>query len=180
MKPTGHLAGGYLVTRLWLKQIKPDLNRNLLLAAGTLAGMLPDTDTLYHLARTRSLEFGADFDHHRWITHTFPFYLIPGLLVYGYGRFAGRSWLGQLSLVSTTAAVTHLLQDAIGSGTGLMWAWPFSRRMGGVCTLHVEGGRAWLEAYERHPIAWVERLIVLAAVGMLIMDFLKKSTATKN
>jgi membrane-bound metal-dependent hydrolase YbcI (DUF457 family) len=174
MKPTGHLAGAYLVTRLWLKQIQPAPNRKLLLAAGTLAGMLPDMDTLYHLARTCSLEFGPDFDHHRWITHTFPFYLIPGLLVYGYSRVAGRPRLGQLSLVTTTATITHLLQDAIGSGTGLMWAWPFSRRMGGICTLPVKGGRSWLEAYNRHPIAWVERLIVLTAVGILLKDFLKK------
>jgi hypothetical protein len=114
------------------------------------------------------------------MSHTFPFYLIPGILLYGYSRGAGQIWLGQLSLVTTTAAVTHLLQDAIGSGTGLMWAWPFSRRMGGICTLHVKGGRAWLETYNRHPIAWVERLIVLAAVGMLVKDFLQRSTSPQN
>ncbi len=173
MKPTGHLAGGYLATRLLLKQINPETDKRVLLTVGTLAGMLPDMDTLYHLARTRSLEFGADFDHHRWITHTFPFYLIPGSLVYFYGYLYDKRWLRQLSLLATTGAITHLLQDGIGSGTGLMWAWPFSRRMGGIGTLHVKGGRAWLEIYNKHPIAWVERLIILTALGALISELFK-------
>jgi membrane-bound metal-dependent hydrolase YbcI (DUF457 family) len=175
MKPSGHLAGGYLVTRVLLKQIKPAIDQKILLTVGALAGMLPDTDTLYHLGRTRSLEFGADFDHHRWLSHTFPFYLIPGTLVYWYAYLTGKHWLRQSALIATTAAVAHLLQDAIGSGTGLMWAWPFSRRMAGICTLHVKGGRDWLQVYNKHPIAWIERLIVLAAVGMLVKDFLRKS-----
>jgi len=173
MKPVGHLAGGYLAARAALKQINPTAPmEKLLLAVGTMAGLLPDMDALFHVARTRSFEFGDDYDHHRWITHTFPFYLGPGLLVYIWGHLSNWRWLKQLALITTVGAVTHLLQDAIGSGTGLMWAWPFSKRMDGICTLHVPGGKAWLAVYNKHPIAWVERLIIVAALAAFMVDLL--------
>jgi hypothetical protein len=169
MKPLGHLAGGYLVTRGLLEylQVEP-ADRRKLLVIGSLAGLLPDMDALLYLAYSRDLQFGDEFDHHRWVSHTFPLYWGPGLLAYLYGRAKNRPWLSHLALITTTGATVHLLQDTIGSGTGLMWAWPFSRRMGGICTLHVKGGQAWLEAYRRHPIAWVERgIIVLGVVTFL-------------
>jgi membrane-bound metal-dependent hydrolase YbcI (DUF457 family) len=175
MKPPGHLAGSYLVTRLLLKKLSPaPATRPLLLALGTAAGMLPDADTLVHLLRTGSLEFEEDFDHHRWTSHTFPVYLVPGAILYLYGHLSDKPRLKQVTLLVTAGAITHLLQDAIGSGTGLMWAWPLSKRMDGICTLHVKGGRAWLEVYTNHPIAWVERLIILAALVVFVLDLFRR------
>ncbi|MCG3206805.1 MAG: hypothetical protein FOGNACKC_00404 [Anaerolineae bacterium] len=169
MKPLGHLAGGYLAARALLNIIKPAPKDELpLLALGTAAGILPDLDGIYHVAATGSLEFGEDYDHHRWISHTFPFYWLPLGLVYGWGRLTHRRRVQQAALVVAAGVTTHLLQDAVGSGTGLMWAWPVSRRMDGICTLHVKGGKAWLAVYNRHPIAWVERLTIVAALLALL------------
>jgi hypothetical protein len=173
MRIQGHLAGGYLVTRALLARLKPPPSEEKqLLVLGTLAGVLPDADTLFHLARTRSLEFGEDFDHHAWITHTFPFYLLPGAGLFLYGRWRNKPRVRRSALVAMVGTTTHLLQDTIGSGTGLMWAWPLSKRMGGFGTLHIKGGRAWLEAYKNHPIAWVERLIILAALFVFLVRLL--------
>ena len=174
MTPLGHLAGGYLASRVLLNQIDPKpTDRKLLLVAGTVAGILPDADTLYYVARSRSFEFGEDFDHHRWISHTLPVYWLAGLTAYLYGRLSGQRRLAQGAQVVTAATTAHLLQDTIGSGTGLMWAWPFSRRMGGIATLHIKGGRAWLEAYKTHPIVWVERLIIFTAGAALLAQLWK-------
>jgi hypothetical protein len=175
MKPLGHLAGGYLTTQAALHIIKPPPeNRLPLLTLGTIAGILPDLDGVYHIIRTRSLKFGEDFDHHRWISHTFPFYWIPGGLLYLWSKLTGRTMVQQATAVTLAGVTTHLLQDTIGSGTGLMWAWPFSKRMDGICTLNVKGGEAWLEVYNQHPISWVERLTVLAAVGLFLTNLLRR------
>ena len=171
MRPLGHLAGGYLVARAFLKLLQPPpAEEPVLLALGAGSGLLPDADTLVYVAKTGAMEFGEDFDHHRWVSHTFPVYLAPGLLLYAYARRQGRQRLSRGALVTLAGTIVHLLQDTIGSGTGLMWAWPFSRRMDGICTLHVKGGRAWLETYTHHPIAWVERSIILAAVAAFAVD----------
>jgi hypothetical protein len=170
MTPVGHLAGAYLTTCFLLNRIDPKpTDRRSLLVAGIVAGILPDADTLFYVARSRSLEFGQDFDHHRWISHTFPPYWLAGLAAYLYGRLSGRRRLAHGAQVMTAATTVHLVQDTIGSGTGIMWAWPFSKHMGGIGTLHIKGGRAWLKAYKSHPLAWVERvIIVMAALTLLI------------
>ena len=174
MTPVGHLAGAYLTGRILINRIEPQpSDRKLLLISGVVAGILPDIDTLFYVVRSRSLEFGQDFDHHRWISHTFPAYWLAGLVAYLYGRLSGRQRLAQVTLVMTVAATVHLLQDTIGSGTGMMLAWPFSRRMAGISTLHIKGGRAWLAAYKRHPVAWVERLLVVAAAVTLLAQLWK-------
>src|SRR5262245_57017665 len=176
MKPLGHLAGGYLVTRNLLNHIEVEPgDKQVLLLAGSLAGVLPDMVAILYIAWSRDLQFGDEFDHHRWITHTFPFYWGPGLLAYLVGRVRNNPWLSQLALVITIGATVHLLQDTIGSGTGLMWAWPFSRRMAGICTLNVKGGQAWLAVYNRHPIAWVERGIILLALATFLVDWFRKN-----
>jgi len=170
MREVGHVAGGYLVTRQFVKQWQlSEAEKNRLLALGAAAASLPDVDVLLYVLKTRSLELGSDFDHHKWVTHTFPFYLVPGIPVYLYACTTGRAALSRRAVVVTVAAVTHLFQDMIGSGTGLMWAWPFSRRMDGIVVLNVTG-EAWRKVYRQHPIAWVERLLVAAAVLTFLAD----------
>ena len=177
MREVGHIAGGYLVTRQLVKQWQlSKAEKNRLLALGTAAATLPDVDVLLYVLKTRSLELSSDFDHHKWVTHTFPFYLVPGALVYLYARTAGRTALRRQATVVTVAAATHLFQDMIGSGTGLMWAWPFSRRMDGIVVLNVTG-KAWREMYRRHPVAWVERLLVGAAALTFLADFAGRRSA---
>ncbi len=171
MRELGHVAGGYLTTRALLQRWRPaPRERNALLALGLLASTLPDTDVLgyalHRLLRGRSLDF-SEFDHHQWISHTFPPYVALGLLGYGIARGAGSQRWPRRVLVIALMCGLHLLQDSIGSGTGLMWAWPLSRRMDGLVVLGVKGD-AWRDVYANHPISWVERgLVALAGIAAL-------------
>jgi hypothetical protein len=168
VKEPGHWAGAYLLSRLILKQIDlPEAERNQLLLAGTVAGALPDLDILAYVLWRRSLDIPDDFDHHKWISHTAPPYLAAGYALYRYAKRRGSPKLATGAILITGAALLHLLLDMIGSGTGLMWAWPLSRRMDGIYTLHVTG-KAWTRAYDKHPISWVERILV----GVAVLTFL--------
>lgn len=170
MKEPGHLAGSYLATRILLRRtdLPPGLGWRYLLL-GTLAGMLPDLDILAYVAWRRSTQIPEDFDHHRWISHTFPCYLVPGVTIYAYAKTTGKQRLALSTKLITASCVLHLLLDMIGSGTGLMWGWPLSRRMDGICTLGVKG-KAWADAYSRHPISWIERSLILFAGLIFVWD----------
>jgi membrane-bound metal-dependent hydrolase YbcI (DUF457 family) len=170
MTPFGHLAGGFLAGRALINRLQmPAEERGTLLAHGALGGVLPDLDTLIHLFRTRSIEFGEDFQHHRWLTHTFPFYWIPAILVWLYARVSGRPRLARKAVVTVGGISAHLLQDTIGAGDGIMLFWPFTRRVFGIFSLGVHG-RHWLDAYRKHPVFWIERMIRGAGLGFAILE----------
>ncbi len=169
MREIGHIAGGYLATRALLQRWRPaQRERRVLLALGVAASALPDVDVLGYALRRRSLDF-ENFDHHQWITHTFPPYVALGLLLYGSARAANHPRWQRRAMLITLMCTLHLLQDSIGSGTGLMWAWPFSRRMDGFIVLGVKGD-AWRGVYANHPISWVERALVGLAVVVALWD----------
>jgi len=177
MRVTGHIAGAYLVTKgllsIWSLD-DPSVNSTLLVL-GSLSGALPDLDYLYYAIKSRGIKFGADFQHHKWISHTFPFYIIPGLFFYLLGIIMNIAIVSMAAVVVTVAAITHLLLDMIGSGDGIMWAWPFSKRMDGIFLFNVHG-KEWIEAYTRHPISWVENTMVICSVvwlGFDLFQFLK-------
>lgn len=163
----GHLAGGYVATRALLRASRVGRReQRRLLLVGTLAAAAPDIDVLLHAAYKRSLHVDDDFDHHKWISHAPLLYVAIGAAAYAIARQQGRAeWMRTIA-TATAGVLLHLAQDSIGSGTGIRWLWPFSARMMGVCTLHVTGSK-WARVYRRHPIAWVERGIVLVAVGLL-------------
>ena len=174
MRVTGHIAGAYLVTKSLLSSwsLGDQTINSTLLVLGTLSGGLPDLDYLYYAIKSRGIKFGTDFQHHKWISHTFPFYIIPGLFFYFLGETLNASFMSMAAVVITVAATTHLLLDMIGSGDGIMWAWPFSKRMDGVFLLNVHG-KEWIEAYARHPISWVENTIVICSIVWLGFDLLQ-------
>lgn len=170
MQFDGHMAGAFLLAREITRHmdISPR-QRGVLTAVGGLAGALPDLDFLIYAVWKGTLQMGTDFQHHKWITHRFPFYLVPGLLVSWLGNKTGREGLARGALVVTASAVLHLLMDMVGSGDGIMWAWPFSRRMDGLFLLNVHG-MEWVRAYNAHPVSWVERIIKITAVLVLVFD----------
>jgi hypothetical protein len=130
---------------------------------GLLGGMLPDLDFIpYALARGR-LEMGEDYNHHTWISHALPVYWLAGAAGWLWGRKRGDERLQTASLVLAAAATAHLLQDTIGTVDGIMFAWPFSRRM---IVFHSIGthGRAWVRQYTRDPVFALEWLLVGLAV----------------
>jgi membrane-bound metal-dependent hydrolase YbcI (DUF457 family) len=173
MQFDGHIAGAYLLAREITRHMNiSPTKRHLLTGLGALAGALPDLDFFVYAIQKGTLTMGTDFQHHKWITHTFPFYLIPGLLVYLLARQTGKDGLANGTLVVSASVVIHLLMDMVGSGDGIMWAWPFSQRMDGIFLLNVHGND-WVQTYNAHPISWVERSIKITALFVLGYDLWK-------
>lgn len=170
MRTPGHMAGSYIVVREVVNHMPASVpNPTLLIVLGTLAGALPDLDYFYYAIKSGGLKYETDFQHHKWISHTFPFYIIPGAMIYLLGFWLNSPIVKSISLVVTVGAVIHLLLDMVGSGDGIMWAWPFSKRMDGVHLLNVHG-KEWAKVYAKHPISWVERTIIIIALFFLVFD----------
>lgn len=83
-------------------------------------GLLPDFDMSVEIFQDGAFRGKRD-KFHRKITH-FPILYIPivPVVFYKYGHFWG--YLFTLNLIS------HFLHDTIGTGWGLKWLWPFSKR----------------------------------------------------
>lgn len=174
MRTQGHIAGSFIVVREVLKHIPTnETNQMALIVLGTLAGALPDLDYFYYAFKSGGFKYETDFQHHKWVSHTFPFYIIPGALFYFLGYFLGYPAIRFGALVITIGTVVHLILDMIGSGDGIMWAWPFSKRMDGIFLLNVHG-KEWSSAYAKHPISWVERIIIITALILLAYDLFYK------
>jgi hypothetical protein len=170
MRFQGHVAAGYIVSQAFIAASAFPAEKSLLLTAvGTAAGILPDLDGLYYLARKRELRFDTDFTHHTWVTHTLPPYLLIGALALWLGVNDGNEILqasAKLLMISTSI---HLLLDMVGSGDGIMIAWPISHRMFGIGLLKVHG-MEWKRRYEASGFVWIERAILFVALLLLASD----------
>lgn len=168
MRFQGHAAAGYIVSQAFIAASTLPPEKSLLLTAvGTVAGFLPDLDSLYYFARKRELRFDTDFTHHTWITHTFPPYLLISALALWQGVISGNEILqGSAKLLIISTGI-HLLLDMVGSGDGIMIAWPISRRMFGIGLLGVHG-MEWKRRYEASGYVWIERAILFGALLLLV------------
>ncbi len=167
----GHLAGGWLAARTVtgkLGSVSPTERRRLLVI-GTVAGILPDGDFLWHLFQQRKFDHSSKFRHHTWITHTFPFYWIPASLLYFVGILYKDTRQQNQAVVLAASTTVHLLQDSIGTGDGIMLFYPASKQMYGIA-LSGRHGKDWQEHYIRSPIYLVELLLILVALATFLND----------
>ncbi len=168
MLPFGHAAGGYITGTL-IGTAHGDSSKDtiILQVLGITGGLLPDLDLgVYQILRT-FLRLRLDSQHHTWLTHTFPFYLVPGSLLIVWANHTKRTRLARYFIVLTASTGLHLAQDMFGSGDGIQLLFPFSKRMYGVCLLGVHG-REWRARYVRTPIFFVEIVLVLLALTIAI------------
>jgi hypothetical protein len=171
MKIEGHLAGGWLASKAVLGYIKPASKneRFFLLGLGTLAGFLPDLDFFWYLWKKRGITYESDFRHHTWVTHTFIFYWIPAGLLFIAGSLLGSQKLKHSAVILAAGTTAHLMQDMVGSGDGIMIAYPISRKMVGIGLLG-KHGREWLEAYLHSPVYRVELGIIVLGLTSFIKE----------
>lgn len=166
MRIQGHVAEGMVVAAVTVAVVQPQLHvadRAMLL--GAVAGGLPDLDIVFYWLKKRSLDVGNDFRHHTWVTHTFPFYLIPALLFHIMAGPERPEWQFYAA-VFALASATHLAQDMWGSGDGIMALYPFTRRMYG-WALTGTHGRDWVRSYLKGPVYKVEIAAMVAAAGLV-------------
>ncbi len=173
MKIEGHLAGGWLVSKSIVDCMKPATKkeRGSLLGLGVFAGVLPDLDFLWYLWKKRGLTYENDFRHHTWITHTFIFYWIPAGFLFLIGSWLDHNQLKRGAVILAAGTTTHLMQDMVGSGDGIMIAYPFSRKMVGIGLLK-KHGKEWLEAYVHSPYYRIELGIVGLGLISLISEII--------
>lgn len=174
MKIFGHAAGGYLATRLLTKAMKvSDTQKNRLLIWGTIAGTMPDWDYFWYAIQKGGFAYSTDFRHHTWITHTFPFYWFLSAVLYGLGIWKKKDELKQGAAVMAVSTSTHLVQDMIGSGDGIMLYYPFSKSMTGIGLLNVHGDE-WNRVYSSSPIYLIELGIIFLAAISFFLDLIKR------
>jgi hypothetical protein len=131
MLPPGHLAAGYLTTKLsisMLAQHYPQANEARFWAVGMLASVLVDLDMLYtFFLMGRPVASSHDYIHRKFLTHAPLFHFFLALA----GFLAG--WLFHFPDLQVFAAVywvgtwTHFVFDSFSYG--IMWLWPFSKKI---------------------------------------------------
>ncbi len=94
-----------------------------LLAAGTVASMLPDLDTI---GMRFGVPYGSQFGH-RGMTHSLAFAALLGLIAaFGYQQLRSSRWRAFLFVFF--AAASHGLPDAFPTGgKGVALLWPLSK-----------------------------------------------------
>lgn len=162
MLPFGHAAGGYLTGTI-LAVITKSKNAKALRIIGLVSGLLPDVDLLGYSILRKFLPLKESPYHHKWVTHTFPFYLVLGAMFTLLTGITKQTTLRRYVGVVTVSACVHLIQDMFGSGDGIQLFFPFSKRMVGVRLLSAHG-REWRRRYVRDPMFLIEIAIVLLGV----------------
>jgi len=164
MRPQGHIAAGYLVSQAVIGLMAAPAEEQLALTIlGIAAGIFPDLDVLYYFARKKKLIFDDDFVHHHWVSHTFPPYFLAALLFYLARPANAAAAFLHAGITAFSSVIVHLLLDMVGSGDGIMIAWPFSRRMVGIGKLNARGMQ-WKRLYEASPYVRIEYFIILSAL----------------
>lgn len=164
MLPPGHAAGGFIAGTIAAFLTKRKSNDySFYQIIGVAGGLLPDADlVIYHSLRNR-FNLSPDIEHHTWLTHKFPFYLIPGTLLTAWAIRNKRPKLARITATLILGACTHLLQDMCGSGDGIQLLFPLSKRMFGFRLLDAHG-KEWRRRYVRDPIFLVEATLIITAL----------------
>lgn len=124
----GHLAGGYLATKILLSltagTISPDQTTALLII-GTLAGEAPDGDLLrFYLVH--KLKLGNDQSHRDYFSHSPLVWLVISLLIVVSGSMTGSNFFQLIGWTVLAGSWSHFLLDSIEYG--IRWLWPFSQK----------------------------------------------------
>ena len=174
MKIQGHLAGGWLITRTIVNSMACSKSqRRKLLVFGSIAGTLPDWDYLFYAIKKGGIAYSNDFRHHTWITHTFPFYWSIASLIYLLGVIQKNKTTKDSAVVLAASTSIHLLQDAIGSGDGIMFFYPVSKKMNGVALIGLHGNE-WEAKYVSSPIFRLELFLRILGILTFVYDLIKR------
>ena len=129
------------------------------------AAILPDLDGISIISK--KIDFNENFRHHKWPTHTFFVYILLFIAIFLIEFFIpNRIFYSILFLIGS---FSHLIGDMIGSGDGIMFFWPFSKKMFGFHLLN-KHGKEWLENYLSFwYFRWNERIAVALGLVAVIL-----------
>lgn len=125
----GHIAGGYLATKiiLALSQVSFSPTQTvILLTIGALIGEGPDIDLIYFYLENRRLRNRGTDNHRDYITHAPLFWLISSTIIFIAGTIAGSIFVSFIGLVILVGSWSHFILDSIEGG--ISWFRPFSKK----------------------------------------------------
>ncbi|MDE2040804.1 MAG: metal-dependent hydrolase [Patescibacteria group bacterium] len=125
----GHIAGGYLVSRLilsWAPASFSSVQIVWLTVVGTLAGELPDIDIAYFSFKKIIVRSETVENHRDYLTHAPVIWLIVAGLISIAGELITSQFIVWLGIVVFAGTWTHFILDSIEYG--VRWLWPFSNR----------------------------------------------------
>ena len=127
MLPPGHIAAGYLVTKIFLGLAKPELNTtqtDQLLLWGMFFAFAPDLDMFYAFWKEKSFRHtGKNFSHRQFVAHIPLVWLIAGI---GINFLSQNEFIRYFGLIMWLGSWSHFILDC---GTfGIRWFYPFSKK----------------------------------------------------
>ena len=174
----GHLALGYLATKLFLVNSLLTLSTseiNILILLGMLAALLPDLDLIPFFLKHRSMKLQKNKSHRRIWSHApllWAFILIIGAF------FTTSTFAFFICLAILIGSWSHFIGDSIEYG--VYWLWPFSSQK---FYLHKARGTEPLEketsvthyyttfikkVYIKNWTFYIEILIIIAALALFL------------
>lgn len=127
MAPPGHIAAGYLVSETLLRTFHFNISGTQfkeLVLWGIFVGFAPDLDFFAAFAKSKSFKIDLSKSNHRkFISHAPILWLVAGLVIYA---FAKTDFYRAFGMILWLASWSHFILD---SEWGIMWFWPFSKRL---------------------------------------------------
>ncbi|MCX6715863.1 MAG: metal-dependent hydrolase [Candidatus Taylorbacteria bacterium] len=124
----GHLAGGFLATKLLFfisGAIFTPAQTTILYVIGILASEMPDLDLITFFFEHKSLKLQKTDSHRKYISHAPIVWLILSLLIVLVGYIIGNQFTSYIGWVILFGSWSHFVFDSIEYG--IMWLWPFSK-----------------------------------------------------
>jgi hypothetical protein len=126
MLPPGHIAAGYLTSKVVISSLHYSLTSHqvkVLALLGTFIAFAPDLDFFYAFAKSKSFTIENDVVIHRkFLSHVPLVWLLAGLAVF---FLAASPFYKALGLLIWLCSWSHFILD---SEWGIMWLWPFKKR----------------------------------------------------
>ncbi len=157
---------------------------------GIVFALLPDLDTFGELFKKGKVAAHADnpHDHREGLHYPMALMVLSGAVMY--------LWLGSVfGIIAATSVFLHFAHDSVGTGWGIKWLWPFSRRIFKFfcektnknslnpivswtpqelsVAIRKYGDPNWLPKYLRSPFFVVEVLVLL--MGLTLWIFFRKT-----
>ncbi len=182
----GHLGAGFLTGYAVIKLMHGSTSLsteeiNILLGAGTLLGVAPDSDIIFYFFQKKTLKPEQLSAHRKYLTHAPLVWLIVGgtFFAVSYIFHLGTFWK-ILSLLLWLCPWSHFICDSLD--TGIMWLWPFSTRQYALynsqSTLDANNTpppanwRTLFGSYLKNPSAYIELCVAFFALYTAFVYFL--------
>ena len=130
MLPPGHIAAGYLVTRVLLATTHPALtptDQNYLIWWGMFFSFAPDLDTFIVFKKMGRFISSDKVNHRKFYSHAPVLWLIAGLSIFLIALSRHNLVLEYFGLLVWFGSWAHFALDTIQCG--IMWLWPLSNKV---------------------------------------------------